>query len=203
MEQISMPVLALVEQRRTAPDMATSSTGQQQVLSLSTLPTKRLDELPTFLCDEPMEMDTLGGDVNAVSPHVMNSYPPANVVFQPQMTASATNFSSPPASFAGSSYPPPSVPSRSRAASFNDAQITMSRQGTTYPPAVLPTRNIHSATPNSQYDSQQMYFGPGFTDGINNNTNGTYLTPNSGTPASLGYSPEGSVQDFQQSYQFQ
>jgi hypothetical protein len=192
MEQISMPVLALVEQKRAGTD----SSGQSSARQLSFLPTKAFSELPTFLCDEPveMEMGTPGIALNGVASTVMHSYPPPSMAaFQPQVATQSISFTSSPENYGGS-YPPPSIVSRSRAASFNDAQnMSASRQGTTFPPAVLPSRSM-------QYDDQQLFFqqGAGYmgAEGMSN----AYLTPTSGPAA---YSPADSRQEYVRNYGFQ
>jgi hypothetical protein len=194
MEQISMPVLALVEQKRAATD----SSGQSSAPPLSFLPTKAFSELPTFLCDEPVEMDmemsTPGIALNGIASTVMHSYPPPSMTaYQSQVAPQPNPFTSPPENYDGS-YPPPSMGSRSRAASFNDAQnMSLSRQGTTYPPAGLPSRSM-------QYDNQQLYFPQGTEYMAGEGMTNTYLTPTS-RPA--GYSPSGSTQEYVHNYGFQ
>jgi hypothetical protein len=197
MEQISMPVLALVEQKRVATDMALLSSGQAPARPLSILPTKAFGELPTFLCDEPMEMDMETPEiaVNGVASNVMHSYPPSMAAFQSQIATPANAFTSPTESYPNSSYPPPSV--RSRSGSFNDVQsMSASRQGTTFPPPGLSSRSM-------QYDNQPIYFPQGTNymaaDGMSN----TFLTPTSGPPAGMGYSQNGNGQQYGQSYGFQ
>jgi hypothetical protein len=196
MEQISMPVLALIEQKRVTTDMATTGSGQTLARSLSILPQKALSELPTFLCDEPMEMEPPGIAVNGVASNVMHSYPPTMAAFPSQMISQPITFTSPPESYAGSPYQPPSVGSRSRATSFSDGQnISASRQGTTYPPAGMPSRS-------NLYGNQPNFFeqGTGYVsaDGLSN----AYLTPTSGPSVPMGYS-SGSVQEFGHTYGYQ
>ena len=197
MEQISMPVLALVDQKRVTASLGLLA-GQYSAPPLSIPLTKPLGDLPTFMCDEPMEMEIDARElaVNGVASSVMQSYPSSTSAFQAQVTSQASIYGSPSESYAGSSYPPPSVSSRSRAASFNG-------QGTTYPPAAFTGRSMQSASPTPVYDNQQIFFQPGApflaADGMSN----AYLTPTSATPANTGYSPTGSVQDFQRTYGYQ
>jgi hypothetical protein len=180
MEQISLPVLALVEQKRVTTDLSPLPLGQAPA-RLSFLPTKPPGELPTFLCDEPMEIDmgAPGIAVNGIASNVMHTYPPTIAAFQSLNNNSSAAFNSPPESYAGSSYPPPSVQPRSRAASFNGS-LSGSRQGTTFPPAGMSSQDM-------QFDSQQVFFQPDngyLTDGMGNNA---YLAPTSGAPTSQGY----------------
>ncbi|KAF2435721.1 hypothetical protein EJ08DRAFT_579689 [Tothia fuscella] len=168
MEQITMPVLVLVEQKRVAGDNELLlGTNPRQTVPV--MPTKPMADLPIFLCDEPadMEMDTPGIAVNGVS-NMLHSYPPSMTGFQ----SIQANYSSPAESYAGSSYPAPSSSSRARAASFNDS-LTLSRQGTTFPPAGMPSTSM-------QFDNQQNYIqNPGFM--IARGMNNSYLTPTSGS----------------------
>jgi hypothetical protein len=178
MEQITMPVLGLVEQKRVATDSGLPQFGYSSTPSLPTMPTKPMADLPIFLCDEPVDMDMEAPEiaVNGVASSMMHSYPPTMAAFQ-NLNAQVSTFTSPPESYAGSSYPPPSTASRSRAASFNDS-LSPSRQGTTFPPAGMSSTAM-------QFDNQQGFFtGPGFIpgEGLSNG----YLTPTSSS-AQYGY----------------
>jgi hypothetical protein len=196
MEQISMPVLGLVDLKRVSsgsgPSMAQQPYQQQAIL-----PTKPFSQLPTLLFDEPVDME-MGIGSNDMTANIMHSYPP----FQPpQINMQPTDFSSASSNLGGSSYPPPSVPARSRASSFGGvSDFTASRQGTTYPPAGFTTQAMQTSNTATQYDGQQLFFQPG-TAYVTEPMGNTYLTPASGTPASMGYSPESSVPDLQQTYQ--
>jgi hypothetical protein len=194
MEQISMPVLALVEQKRVTMDGAAPGSGQASARSLSILPQKAYSELPTFLCDEPMEMEPPGIAVDGVASNVMHSYPPVMTAFPSQMITQPNTFTSPPESYAGSSYPPASIGVRSRAASFSDAQsMSASRQGTTYPPAGMPSRS-------NLYDNQPQFFEQGTGYVSANGMSNAFLTPTSGPSVPLRYSSEeyGNTYGYQQ-----
>jgi hypothetical protein len=196
MEQISMPVLSLVDLKRVSTDSGPSMV-QQHYSQPTALPTKAFDQLPTILFDEPDDME-MGLGSNDMTANTMHSYPP----FQPpQINVQPSDFSSTSSILGGSSYPPPSVPARSRASSFGGvSDYSASRQGTTYPPAGFTTQSMQSSNTVTHYDGQQLFFQSGTTYGTEPMSS-TYLTPASGTPASMGYSPESSVADVQQTYQ--
>jgi hypothetical protein len=180
MEQIAMPVLSLVEQKRVATDAALLPPGFSSTPTLSNMTMKPMADLPIFLCDEPVDIDVdaPGIAVNGVASDMMHTYPQPMTGYQ-NLNAQVSTFSTSPESYGGSSYPPPSIGSRSRAASFNDS-LTTSRQGTTFPPAGMPSTSM-------QFDNQDTFFTttgymPG--DALNNG----YLTP---TSASGQYYPGG------------
>jgi hypothetical protein len=196
MEQISMPVLNLVEIKRVSTNSGQSMT-QMPYQHQAGLPTKTFSQLPTLLFDEPDDME-MGMGSNNISANTMHSYPP----FQPpQINMQPLDFSSSSSNLGGSSYPPPSVPARSRASSFGGvSDYQASRQGTTYPPAGFTTQSMQNSNTATHYDGQQLFFQSG-TAYVTEPMSNRYLTPASGTPASMGYSPESSVADLQQAYQ--
>ncbi|KIV99495.1 uncharacterized protein PV09_08801 [Verruconis gallopava] len=204
MEQISMPILPLVGYKKTTVEHARKQAQNiRQPVSVSTKP---LDELPTFLCDEPMSLETepqsvLSVDNCLISP-AMHSYPPITMNIQAQMATTQAELATGSLSMVGNSYPPPSIQSRSRASSYNEPDFM--RPGATCSPGSAQDRNLVSAGP-TQYDSngnRQMYFPQAsgiFMQEPLAATN-VYLTPTSNTPASLGYSPEGSTHSLHQTY---
>jgi hypothetical protein len=206
MEQISMPVLALVEQRRTTIGYMNQRTqNMPQPMPVSTKP---MNELPIFLCDEPMPFETEPQSMLGVDPNIttgmMHSYPPMNMAVPAQMAVTHGGLTASALSMTGGSYPPPSHQSRSRGSSFNEQDF--SQQGTTYPPVGMHSRTMSSSTPphfehnaNTAMFLQQptgMYMQEPMP-GAN-----VYLTPASNTPVSLGYSPEGSTHSLHQTYGF-
>lgn len=196
MEQISMPVLGLVDLKRVSA-VPGPSVVQQQYQQHNALPTRALSQLPTLLFDEPDDME-LGMGSNDMTANTMHSYPP----FQPpQIIMQPLDFSSTSSNLGGSPYPPSSVPARSRASSFGGvSDYSASRQGTTYPPTNFTTQGMQSPNTATHYDGQQLFFQSG-NNYVAEPMSSAYLTPASGTPASMGYSPEGSVIDLQQTYQ--
>ena len=174
MEQISMPVLGLVEQKRVgAPAMTgfapTMSPRVMQNMPLgSTIP---INELPTgILCAEPSEMDGDGQsmDFSSVTSQIMQTYPPPNMsTILDQVQAS------PGVSYVGQTYPPVLIPGRSRSPSFHDAQSLQvpGRQPTTY-----------------LQNQQQGFFPPqqGYGQAGLLGVQGQYLSP-SMSPSSYGY----------------
>lgn len=207
MEQVSMPVLPLVEQKKTSfasPNQRTQNMPQPMPMS-----TKPVNELPTFLYAEPMPFEAepqslLNVDQGFIA-DAMHSYPPANIALQAQMAGSQADLTASALSIANASYPPPSVQSRSRGSSFNEQDL--SRQGTTYPPAGMHSRTMAASTP-PQFDNngnQQMYYpqSAGMYMQEPLAVNNVYLTPTSNTPASIGYSPGSSTHSLHQTYGFQ
>lgn len=196
MEQISMPVLGLVDLKRVSA-VSANNMVQQQYHQHDALSIKAFSQLPTLLFDEPSDME-VGMGSNDMTANTMHSYPP----FQPpQINMQPLDISSNPLTLGGTSYPPQSVPVRSRASSFGGASdYSASRQGTTYPPTNFSTQGMQSSY--TAYDGHQHFFQPG-SNYVTEPMSSAYLTPASGTPASMGYSPEGSVTDLQQTYQQQ
>lgn len=207
MEQISMPVLSLVEQRKMAVAYANQQT-QNMPQSMPTS-TKPINELPTFLCDEPMsfeaEPQSMLGVGQAFVPGVMHSYPPMDMALQAQMAATQGNLTPSALSITESSYPPPSIQSRSRGSSFNEQDF--SGQGATYPPIGMHSRSMSSSSP-PQFDhsgNQRIFYQQPtgmFMQEVMPGNN-VYLTPSSNTPASMGYSPHGSTHSLHDAYGFQ
>jgi hypothetical protein len=192
MEQISMPVLPLIDQK----DAAAFPAITQQTPQLPILSTMATEELPAgILCAEPAEMDGSDLTINGVTPQMMSTYPPPSLnSFAIQTTDVQTGYGSTSTQFVGQSYPPLMVPSRTRSASFNDAtsDLSMSRQGTTYPPATLPSRNFSSTNLTAEgFLSPQNAFTGSTTSGWSN----TYLTPSDGAPENMVFMTEGQSQD--------
>ncbi|RDI89477.1 hypothetical protein Vi05172_g346 [Venturia inaequalis] len=191
MEQISMPVLGLVDLKR----VPAHHPAQQQHQQYGNPTTKSFNQLPTLLFDEPDDME-LGMGSNDMTANTMHSYPPLQ---PPQINMQPPDFSSNPSNLGGPAYPPPSIPVRSRASSFGGmSDYSASRQGTTYPPTNFSTQGMQSS--NTAYDGQALFFQSG-SNYVTEPMSSAYLTPASGTPASMGYSPEGSVADLPQTYQ--
>ena len=205
MEQISMPVLPLVEQKKTnsfAMNQRTQIMPQPMPMS-----TKPMNELPTFLYAEPMSFEAEPQSMLSVDQAYMNqgmhSYPPANMNLQ--ITGSQADLTSGALNMANASYPPPSVQSRSRGSSFNEQDFPR-QGGSTYPPPGMHSRTMSASTP-PQFDTNgnQMFFAqsPGMYMQEPMPTNNVYLTPASNTPASMGYSPGSSTHSLHQTYGFQ
>lgn len=189
MEQISMPVLPLIDQKRLFPDMVPYQPILQQSQPLPILSTMAPEDLPTgILCAEPAEMDTDMPEltINGVSSDMMQTYPPPSLNSY-GLDSSTSMLDPTPPQFAGQSYPPLMVNQRPRSASFNDGSTysaSSSRQGTTYPPAQLPSRNLTPANLSPPMDPQQAFLSPQntFTTQAPSGWSNTYLTPSEGTP---------------------
>jgi len=207
MEQISMPVLPLVEQKKTSFAMYNQRT---QVMPQSMpMSTKPMSELPTFLYAEPMSFEAEPQSMLSVDqayvPQGMHSYPPTNMALLAQMSSSQADLTASALNMANASYPPPSIQSRSRGSSFNEQDYPR-QSGSTYPPPGMHSRTMSASTP-PQFDNNG---NPMF---ISQNTgmmymqepmasNNVYLTPTSNTPASMGYSPGSSTHSLHQTYGF-
>lgn len=190
MEQISMPVLALIDQKRLFPDAVTYQPIPQQTQPMPILSTMAPEELPTgILCAEPAEMDTDMPElaINGVSSQMMQTYPPPSLNSFGLDSTDSSMLGPTPTQFAGQSYPPLMAPTRPRASSFNDGSTysaSGSRQGTTYPPAAIPSRNLSPANLSPQMDAQRTYLSPQntFTSPAASGWSNNYLTPSEGTP---------------------
>jgi hypothetical protein len=153
MEQVSMPVIKLVDQLRSSADDMPFSTHATSLFPTMSLRPNELSAASYF--DEPAEMDPLSisTGVSSMQSHHQATYPPHNLTVGlenqlmppqagPQQPTAGFDASFP--NFVGQSYPPLMVPSRSRAASFNEQQqgvglsVPLSRQGTTFPPPTRP-----------------------------------------------------------------
>lgn len=211
MEQISMPVLPLVEQKRTTTEYMNQRTqNMPQPMHMNTKP---MNELPVFLCDEPTsfeaEPQSMLGIDQGLPAGMIQTYPPMNMALQAQMAANtlggltASNLS-----MAGGSYPPPSLHSHSRGSSFTEQDYAQ-QQGTTYPPVGMHSRTL-SAASSPQFEhgatnvsAHPMYLQqPGMFMQEPMSAGNVYLTPTSNTPVSLGYSPTGSTHSLHQTYGF-
>jgi hypothetical protein len=163
MEQISMPVLPLIEQKRLMSDAPLYQPTLQQPQPVPILSTMSPEELPTgLLCDEPGEMDTTMPElaINGVSSQMMQTYPPPSFTSYGFDATNNSMLGPTPNQFVGQSFPPIMVPQRQRSSSFNDVagySAADMRQGTTYPPAQLPSRTISPASMNTHMDPQQSY----------------------------------------------
>lgn len=181
MEQISLPVLPLVEQKHLQPDSVISPVdAQQQHRSQTVSPASAVLKSgspyisrngSTHLRETgvgPLEMGfhTSGTQypvVPTIAAPVMHTYPPpqfANHGVQYHQTSYAYNdLSNTPGNFSGSSYPPVA----SLAQSFGNAQSAASGpsqlQQHRYAPHAS-SRFIPSATPASAYGQQPMYASP-------------------------------------------
>jgi hypothetical protein len=215
MEQISMPVLPLVERQKASYSVMNQRT--QIMPQPMPMATKPFNELPTFLYAEPasFEVETqsmLGVDQNYL-PTSMHTYPPANMNLSAQMVGTQVDLTASALGMANASYPPPSVQSRSRGSSFNEQDYPRQQQqgGTTYPPVGMHSRTMSASTPPQQYDGSgtgnaQMYYtqptaGMYMQEPLQVNT--VYLTPTSNTPASMGFSPGSSTHSLHQAFGFQ
>jgi hypothetical protein len=158
MEQISMPVIALVDQRRLG-SAETSFHPQWQRNVPRAFPSRLPAALPTFLYEEPSEMDSAPMmAMNNPASQIHLSYPPTNLTLglENQFSASQNAFD-PNFGFVGQSYPPLMVGTRPRASSFNDIlSSNSSRQSTTLPPR-LPSQ---ASSFLGQFDQQQFYSSP-------------------------------------------
>jgi len=198
MEQISMPVLPLIDQKPGVPEAATYPAITQQTPKVSILSTMPSEDLPAgILCAEPAEIDMDGQDlaINGVTSQMMSTYPPPSLNgFGIQTTDVPAGYGSQSAQFVGQSYPPLMVPSRPRSASFNDAasNLSMSRQGTTYPPATHPSRNFSPANLSAEgFLSPQNAFTGSTASGWSN----AYLTPSDGTPENMVFITDSQSRD--------
>ncbi|TID16449.1 hypothetical protein E2P81_ATG11876 [Venturia nashicola] len=190
MEQISMPLLGLVDLKRVSA-ASDHNVVQQQYQQHNGHPTKAFSQLPTLLFDEPDNM-AIHMSSNDMTANNMHSYPP----FQHMQHL---GFSSNSPNLGNSPYPPQTAPVRSRASSFGAASdYSASRQGTTYPPTNFTTQGMQSSNP--AYHGPQVFFQSG-SNYVTESVSNAYLTPTSGTPVSMGYSPDCSVTDLQQTYQ--
>ncbi|QDS67838.1 hypothetical protein FKW77_007417 [Venturia effusa] len=195
MEQISMPVLGLVDMKRVSV-VSETKFGQQHYQQHAADPTKAFSQLPKLLFDEPDDME-MGTGSNDMTSNTMHSYPPYQA---PQINMQPLGFSANTSPLGGSSYPTPSAPARSRASSFGGVQgFSASYQGTTYPPTGYTTQGMQASNTATHYDAQEFFFRSGNTY-VSDAVSGAYLTPVSDTPVSMGYSPEGSVAGLQQTY---
>ena len=203
MEQISMPVLPLIDQKQGVPETAATAaypTITQQTPQVSILSTMPAEDLPAgILCAEPAEIDMDGRPdlaINGVTSQMMSTYPPPSLNgFEIHTTDVPAGYGSTSAPFVGQSYPPLMVPSRPRSASFNDAasQLTMSRQGTTYPPPTLPSRNLSNTSLSGEgFLSPQNAFTGSTASGWNN----VYFTPSDGTTENMGFTTDGQSRNF-------
>jgi hypothetical protein len=216
MEQISMPVLPLVERQKASDTIMNQRTQiMPQPMPMTTRP---LNELPTFLYAEPTSFEAepqsmLGVDQTYL-PTAMHTYPPANLSLSTQLSPNQADLTPTALSLANASYPPPSLQSRSRGSSFASQDYPRQQQqgGTTYPPA-----NMHSCASPPQYDTSQqnqMYYAQQSggmymqeplqqTVGHAHGHGNVYLTPTSNTPASMGFSPGSSTHSLHQAFGFQ
>ncbi|KAF2400381.1 hypothetical protein EJ06DRAFT_428369 [Trichodelitschia bisporula] len=181
MEQISMPVLALVDQTLGFPIAPRTHVSA----------TKPPNDVPTFIYDEPGELNFTGmGSSNMAAP-VMHSYPPPSVNFQTQISLQQSSLTPTTMSYAQAYLPAPS--SRARASSFND--VDRLRQGTTYPPAVHPSRVAQSST-SMAYDQQpQMFFqsATNFMQDPMGDMSAAFLVSSNGGSGAMGYVSKGNV----------
>ena len=197
MEQISMPVIPLIDQKPVLPEAAAFPVITQQTPQVSILSTMAPEELPAgILCAEPAEIDMNGPDlaIDSAASQMMSTYPPPSLNgFGIQTSHVQVGYGPPPPTqYVGHSYPPAVAPSRPRSASFNDAasDLSMSRQGTTYPPVSLPSRNLSPTNLSADgfLSPQNAFTGSATSDWSN-----TYLTPPNGE--NMVFIPDGQSQD--------
>ena len=181
MEQISMPVLPLIDQKRLFPDVITFQPIPQQPQSMLPYSTMPPEDLPTgIICAEPAEMDMDMPEVaiNGVSSQMMQTYPPPSLNTLGLESDAGSQFD-------GQSYPPLLSSARTRSSSFNDAmQYSTARTSTTYPPAGINSRSLSPAALGPQLDGQQGFLSPQntFTSPAASGWSNNYLTPSEGTP---------------------
>lgn len=158
MEQITMPVINLVEGKSSGDDYRFANQMQTDMLSMMPYQ-QRPSEVPQFF-DEPAEIDPLSLPMAPMQNH-QASYPPSNLTvgLENQLLPPQNAFDPVYPQFLGASYPPLMVTNRSRAASFNDAQqgLSVSRQGTTFPPSTMPRSGPGSISDFDQ-SGQTYYF---------------------------------------------
>ena len=190
MEQISMPVLGLIEQRQVGapatPNVA-HAVPRPSIQQTTMASTMALNELPAGMyCAEPSELGTDSPTFgNGVAAQMMQTYPPPNVS---NLMAEAQPPTSTP--YVGQTYPPMLVASRSRSPSFNEAQTLRvpDRTGSSYPPAGL--QSAAQLTPH--LDQQQGFLSPqtGFSSPNMLGVQTQFLSPAMGTPGSYGYAQQ-------------
>ena len=177
MEQISMPVIALVEQKRGMTE--NSMDGFEPAMGRGAQwanPGGPNTTIPTFLYEEPSEMDsgTMMG-LNGAGSQMQATYPQPGLTLGLQNQLSQqSGFDTTLNGFVGQSWPPLMVPGRSRATSFDVQSLAMSRQG-----SILAQPNIGSQSPSPMtgdmagYEQQDLYssmdsYGSRSMDGMGN-----------------------------------
>lgn len=193
MEQISMPILPLVDQKpmdagRVPPsiDVSQAQAGAGRILMDSP------QDLPTFLTDEPASLDL--NDLNINQPYslapgiavngAMHTYPPPQYIMQqmqqqPPQGSFATSQSQT-LNYSIRSYPPPFGHSRS-GSSASHTPIPNSSPNANF----FPSTSTNFSQPFSAVGQQQMYASPvessaAFSDDALSAIEASYLMPDGG-----------------------
>ncbi|KAJ9648333.1 hypothetical protein H2199_001187 [Coniosporium tulheliwenetii] len=205
MEQVSLPVLPLVEQKHLQPDSVISPVdAQQQHRSQTTSPASAglknaspyidrkgpTHHLETGVGPLDMGSHTSGTQypaVSTVAAPVMHTYPPPQFanhgMLYPQNSYGYSGLSGTPGNFSGSSYPPVT----SLAQSYGNTQSFVSGpsqpQQNRYPPHAS-SRFVPSVTPASAYGQQPMYASPTDATPFPNDSAMPMQFPHAGHPSS-------------------
>lgn len=167
MEQISMPILPLIEAKQIG------SVVEAMPTQLQTL-TDSPQDLPTMLSDEPLSMDlndtfsqaSITPSISVNGAQVMHTFPPpqyANPHYRATVTHTSFGALPPDTSFSARSYPGP-MPTSRQGTPSGHSPYASSVQGSSYPPP-RSVADPYQQPQTASYD-QQMYQSPVESSGL-------------------------------------
>lgn len=194
MEQISMPILPLIEARQVDGAVEPASLQLPQAQRSTGALTDSPQALPTFLTDEPLPLDmdlsqasvTPGISVNGSQ--VMHTFPPPqyhpNLQYGSVVPQNAASFDAPPTdtNFPTRTYP--GLPATSRQptpSSHSPSPYASSVQGTSYPPPRSVPGNYPQQHPTS-YAQQQTFQPPAESNGFGGDALHGFMMPHGNIP---------------------